>query len=297
MKRPILLILAAGMGSRFGGLKQIEPLGPNGEIILDYTLYDAWRAGFEKAVLVIRREHIEEFKRILGRYDIPMEISFAFQDMDDLPRGFSVPEGRSKPWGTGHAILAARDQLDDVFGVVNADDFYGAQTFELLYDTLLTSCDEKTMSMVGFVLENTLSPSGGVSRGVCVTKDGKLVSIQECHGVEKVENGVRCDEKTELMTGRETVSMNVFGMSDKVLRRLSSQFRKFLRGMGDPLKDEYYIPLFVSYLISSGVTCVCRASGEKWQGVTYRQDADGVRAAFRRLHEDGVYPDRLFPLK
>ena len=281
MKKTTLIVMAAGMGSRYGGLKQIDPVGPSGEIILDYSVFDAAEAGFDKVIFVIKHEIEEDFKNITeGRYDDKIEVEYAFQDMNDLPEGFTVPEGRVKPWGTGHAILCAREFLNEPFATINADDFYGAESFKIMHDQLVSS-DE--ICMVGYKLGNTLSDKGDVSRGICETKDGYLTSITENTALNK-DSGIPLDT---------TVSMNMWGYQPFIWDYVEKYFDAFLENVPNtpnPLKAEFYLPTITDKLIKDGYNCRVLQTNEKWYGVTYKDDADEVRAALSDLTNKGCYP-------
>ena len=278
-KEPILVIMAAGMGSRFGGLKQIEPVSDKGEIILDFSLYDAVMAGFKKVIFVIKRENEADFRALVdekaGKH---IEVEYVFQDIDDLPEGYAVPEGRVKPWGTGHAVLAARDAVTTPFAVINADDYYGAEAFRLMHAQLV---GEHPECMVGFALGNTLTESGKVSRGVCRVKDGYLESVTEHTALDK-DSGIPLDT---------IVSMNLWGFGTDIFDVLERDFAEFLTAMPDPMKSEFYLPAVVDRQIrEGGARYRVLTTGERWYGVTYREDADTVRAALAAMTAEGKYP-------
>lgn len=295
---PILVVLAAGMGSRYGGLKQIDPVGPHDATLLDYSIFDAARAGFGRIVFVIRHDIEEAFVQNVGaKYDgVDIEVAYAFQELDDLPEGFRCPRGREKPWGTGHATLAARDLLDAPFAVVNADDFYGRRAFELLAEHLRSGSDE--YAMVGFVLRDTLSSHGTVTRGVCRTDGGYLQTIEELGGIARNGAGAVCPDPaggSRQLSGDETVSMNFWGFPIEVLPRLQSGFVEFLDGRLDDPKAEYLLPHRIDGLIGSGAARVrVLPGGGPWFGVTYKEDRDGVRRSIRALIDAGDYPERLW---
>ncbi len=299
MEKPSLVILAAGIGSRYGGLKQVAPVGPSGEIILDYTLYDAWRAGFGQAVFVIQpryetvfRDHFE--KSLAGR----MATVFVHQEPDDLPEGFAVPGDRKKPWGTGHAVRAARKAVDGPFAVANADDFYGRTSLEALGRFLRRPGRENECCLVAFRLANTLSPHGSVSRGVCeVDGEENLVSINERTRIEPAPGGGRYlggGGEWIPLDGEEPVSMNLWGFSPALFPRLETLFSAFLgREGGDP-GAEFQLPAAIDRLIrKEGWRCRVLSTAEHWLGMTYREDRERVRGEIARLVEAGIYPERL----
>lgn len=304
MKDITLVIMAAGMGSRYGGLKQIDPVGKNGEIILDYSVYDAIKAGFTKIVFVIKHEIEEDFMAVVGnKYDGKVKVEFVFQDIDNIPVPYSVPEGRVKPWGTGHAILSCKDVIDGPFAVINADDYYGAETFRKVYDELTrekTESDKYQFCMAGFRIENTLTENGHVARGVCETEGNKLTGINERTKVIKDGDKIRYTEDdgeswTEIPEGT-TVSMNFWGFTEDMMKELEKGFAEFFRkNKADLSKCEYYIPFAVDDLIKEGkaeVTVV--VTDEKWYGVTYKADKPMVEKALREKTEEGIYPSPLF---
>ena len=274
-----LVIMAAGLGSRFGGLKQMAPLGPSGQIIIDYSVYDAVRAGFDKVVLVIKRETEREFREIVGRrIERIADVAYAYQSPLDLPQGFTYPEGRIKPWGTGHAVLSARALVDTPFAVINADDFYGAESYRLLHGQLISGAPS---SMVGFRLGNTLTESGTVSRGICEVHDGYLSGVTEHTALDK-DSGIPLDT---------VVSMNFWGFGTDIFDVLESDFSAFLSAMPDPMKSEFYLPAVVDREIRErGRHYRVLTTPEQWYGVTYREDVDGVRAALARMSAEGKYP-------
>ncbi|MDR1841662.1 MAG: hypothetical protein LBQ86_07035 [Holophagales bacterium] len=303
MTRPELLVMAAGMGSRFGGLKQLEPIGPSGEKIMDYSLFDAKRAGIERVVFVIRREFESDFKKCVGsRFARWMDVAYAFQEIDLLPEGFSPPEGRLKPWGTAHAILSARDAIKNPFIAINADDFYGAGAFSALADWLSTPIIKpapEQYAMAAFQMANTLSANGTVTRGVCeIGENGLLRSVREHMALEAFEGGVRDiqpDGSAIVFTGLEPVSMNFWGFRPGIFAHLEELFAAFLRERGQELKSEYYIPTAVDDLISAGRAEVhVLRTPDSWFGVTYREDKELVTARVRELTESGKYPQSLW---
>lgn len=302
MSAPTLVVMAAGIGRRYGGPKQIEPVGPGNEIILDYSVHDAVAAGFGKVVLVIRRETEEAFREHIGRrLEERVETAYAFQELDDLPEGFSVPPGREKPWGTGHAVLAARAEVAGPFGVINADDFYGAGSFRALGRHLAAARDgeQYDYSMVGFVLAKTLSEHGHVARGVCrVSPDGYLRSIRERTRILRRGGAIQYAEDSEHWTtlhDETAVSMNMWGFTPSYFEELASRFPAFLREHGGEPKAEFFVPTVVGDLVSEGKARVrVLYTDERWVGLTYREDLEDVRRTIRALIEQGVYPEKLW---
>ncbi|MCU0786978.1 MAG: NTP transferase domain-containing protein [Verrucomicrobia bacterium] len=296
--KPTLLVLAAGMGSRYGGLKQIDPIGPNGETIIDYSIYDALRAGFGKVVFVIRHDIEEPFRSIVGtRFEGRIPVEYAFQELDKLPSGFTIPPGRTKPWGTGQAILVTAGLIREPFAVINADDFYGANSFRVLADHLRAGTAD--YAMVGFVLRNTLSEHGSVARGACGTDaDGYLKSVVELTAIEKDGAGARyadADGTMQRLTGDEPVSMNMWGFNPSLYRHLSELFTEFLQKEGRELKSEFYIPKVVNALVASGKErCRLLTTPDAWLGVTYREDRPIVVEGLGRLIRSGAYPQKLW---
>ncbi|HYF35418.1 MAG TPA: sugar phosphate nucleotidyltransferase [Prosthecobacter sp.] len=300
--KPTLLILAAGMGSRYGGLKQLDAMGPAGEVVLDYSVFDAIRAGFGKVVFVIRRDFEEQFRSQVGakfQHRIPVE--YAFQELHDLPEGFTVPEGRTKPWGTAHAVLAAESVVHEPFLMINADDFYGRDAFAKIAAELTTPrpMDGKShYSMVGFYLKNTLSDHGSVARGVCKTDaSGMLTSVTEMTKIFKTPDGAenRESDPPVKLTGEEVVSMNFFGFTPDIFKHLRAAFTRFLEKQGGDLKSECYVPKEVDALINSGEADVrVLESTGKWFGVTYPEDKAEVVASIRQLIQAGDYPPSLW---
>lgn len=307
-KKPILVVMAAGMGSRYGGLKQIDPVGPSGEAILDYSLYDARRAGFETVVFIIKHEIEQAFKEAVGARALRagFEVRYAYQQLDKLPEGFTVPEGRVKPWGTAHAILVAEEAIGDApFAVINADDYYGPQGFRLVYDYLSSHADGDRFawSMVGFLLKNTVSANGSVSRGVCVTDAaGNLHSVTERTCIAPYDGGIHYSEDggaswTDL-DENSVVSMNLWGFTPAYIAEAKAGFAEFLRENlpVNPLKCEYYLPSVVTAALQQGKADVrVLTSTDKWHGITYREDKPELVAALQQMSEQGLYPaDRLF---
>lgn len=296
MSRPTLLVLAAGMGTRYGGLKQIDPVGPSGETVLDYAVFDALRAGFGRVVFVIRRDFEELFRTQIGaRYTGQIAVDYVFQSLDALPPGHTPPAGREKPWGTGHAVWCARDAVKENFAVINADDFYGADSFNRLA-AFLTAAPAKSaaadeFAIVGFRMANTLSENGAVSRGVCATGGaGQLTSIVETHGITAAEVG-----PGKKFSGDTIVSMNCWGFTSALFAGLDAQFREFLAARGTEPKSEFYLPGSVSTMIGRGEATVrVLPTDSAWFGVTYREDKPRVQAALLELVQAGRYPARLW---
>ena len=298
MVTPTLLVLAAGMGSRYGGLKQLDPVGPNDETIMDYSIFDARRAGFGKIVFVIRKEIEEPFKRSIGaRFEKRIAVDYVFQEVGKLIPGFSVPIERTKPWGTTHAILMAANAIHEPFGVINADDFYGAGSYRVLAQHLQSGTSD--YGMVGFVLRNTLSEFGTVARGVChVGEDGYLKDITELKSIEREGpriTNIDSEGQETVLNGGEMVSMNMWGFTPQIFGQLYEQFQRFLKRYGDDLKAECYIPSTVNSLIHLGLARVkVLRSGDSWFGVTYREDHPRVVQNVSRLIEGGSYPRQLW---
>lgn len=306
MDKPVLIVMAAGMGSRYGGLKQIDPVSDQGEIIIDFSLYDALHAGFEKAIFIIKKEMEMDVRALMDNGAAKhIEIVYAFQEMEDLPDGFSVPEGRSKPWGTCHAVMAARALVKGPFAVINADDFYGGHAFQLMYDYLLTARDDALAryAMVGYQLSNTLTEYGSVARGVCrVDADNFLAGVDERLKIMRRDNKVAYTEDGETwidVPADSTVSMNFWGFTPGFMDELTLGFPDFLAsiqaGRLDTMKGEYLLPLKVDELIRRGKASVqVMHTDERWYGVTYREDKAPVMTAFQSLKDRGVYPVKLW---
>lgn len=293
MKDITLLIMAAGMGSRYGGLKQLEPVGPNEETIIDYSVFDAIRAGFTKVVFIIRKEFESDFKeKITDKYIGKIKVEFALQDLNFLPSGFKCPDERVKPWGTGHAILTAHDLIQEPFVVINGDDFYGKDSFQTIADYYKSGSDN--FSMVAFQLDKTLSMNGAVTRGLCTLKGEKLDTVVETSELEKVGSGIKSDRKIHL-NGLEPVSMNMWGFTPKLFHYLHTMFIDFLDKEGSQLKSEYLIPSVINNLIQSDTEDIhVLTSGEKWFGVTYKEDQSYVVKEIGKLIEASKYPQKLF---
>ena len=305
MNKPVLVVMAAGMGSRYGGMKQIDPVGPNGQVIMDYSLYDARRAGFETVVFVIKHEIEDAFKAAIGdRVSKVMQVHYAFQQLDELPAGYTIPEGRAKPWGTCHAVLAAKPFIDGPFAVVNADDYYGPEAFRVMYEYLSTHSDGELYDycMVSYLLQNTVSENGSVARGVCqANPDGTLHSVTERTRIETYAGGIHYTEDggeswTDL-PGETPVSMNLWGFGKSFLEEADRRFAGWLDEnlAKNPLKCEYFLPLVVTELLEEGKARVqLLHSADKWYGVTYREDKPVVVDAIARMTREGLYPENLW---
>ena len=306
-KKPILVVMAAGMGSRYGGLKQIDPVGSQGEAILDFSLFDAYEAGFRTAVIIIKEAIRADFMEMVGKRleKCPMEIRYAYQEMEKIPEGFSVPEGRVKPWGTSHAVLCAKEEIDGApFAVINSDDYYGKSAFKVIYDYLCTAQDKKVADycMVGYLLGNTVTDHGSVARGVCVAnQEGYLTGIDERLRIEKYEGGIHFTEDdgaTWTDLAEDTiVSMNMWGFTPSFLEKIQEGFPEFLETAvpGNPAKAEYLLPRSVDAMLKDGVATVkILTSADKWYGVTYAQDKPVVVEALANLTKAGKYPDGLW---
>mgnify|MGYP000573263994 FL=1 len=309
MKKPVLVVMAAGMGSRYGGLKQIDPIDRDGHIIMDFSIFDAVRAGFEKVVFIIKRENELAFREAIGdRLGKYVKVAYVFQELDNLPEGYSVPEGRVKPWGTGHAVLSCIDEIDGPFAVINADDYYGVHAFRMAYDFLTENQNEKDgyrYMMVGYRLENTLTENGHVARGVCVTdEEGHLVKINERTHIEKRGEGAAYTEDDgatwTALSADSTVSMNMWGFSASILTELKNRFSEFLdRNLSEnPLKCEYFLPFVVDELLQEKkATVKVLKSEDKWYGVTYKEDKPMVMDAVQKMKDQGLYPQKLWEEK
>ena len=305
MNKPILVIMAAGMGSRYGGLKQIDPVDEQGHIIIDFSLYDAMRAGFERAIFIIKKENEEAFREVIGdRVSKHMEVKFVFQDLNDVPEGFEIPEGRVKPWGTAHAIYSCRDVIDAPFAVINADDYYGVEAFKVIYDYLVSHSDDEKYryAMVGYRLGNTLTEFGSVARGVCVTsEDGYLLGVDEKTNIIKTETGAAFSEdggETYTEISPDTpVSMNMWGFYPSIIKEFGIALDDFFANKValNPLKSECFIPIEVDNLLKKDkATVKVLSSKDKWFGVTYKEDKPFVQASVKALKENGVYPEKLW---
>lgn len=306
MKKTALVIMAAGIGSRFGGgIKQLEPVGPGGEIIMDYSIHDALEAGFDRIVFVIRHDLEKDFREVIGdRIEKIAPVSYAFQELDDIPSGFTVPQDRKKPWGTGQAVLNVRDIVNEPFLVINADDYYGKEVFQKIHDYMTGDMDENApvydICMGGFILANTLSDNGGVTRGVCeVGEDEILRAVRETYNIIKTAEGLTASDKEgNPVTVREDqhVSMNMWGLTPAFIKELERGFPEFLSGLkeGD-LKSEYLLPTIIDQMIKDGRARVkVLETRDHWFGVTYKEDKEGVAESIRALISQGVYPEKLF---
>ena len=298
-----LLIMAAGIGSRFGGgIKQLEPVGPNGEIIMDYSIHDAIEAGFNKIVFIIRKDIEKDFRDVIGdRIEAVcarcgVEVAYAFQSMDAIPEGNTVPEGRTKPWGTGQAVLSAKAVVDCPFAVINADDYYGKEAFVKLHDFLCQDGEANSYCMAGFILKNTLSENGGVTRGVCrVDEQGYLTDVVETSDIVKTATGAQASGVE--IDPESFVSMNMWGLRPEFMTVLEEGFEAFFQNAAkaNPLKAEYLLPIYIGQLLREDrVSVKVLQTNDKWFGVTYREDKPAVVASFRKLIEDGVYSASLF---
>lgn len=304
MNAPTLVIMAAGMGSRYGGLKQIDPVDSLGNKIIDFSIFDAIRAGFKKVIFIIKKENLDDFKTCIG--DIVkdhIEVEYCFQELTNIPEGFSVPEGRVKPWGTAHAVLSAIDSVDGPFAVINADDFYGKEAFSKIHDYLTSTEDDEKYryAMVGYKLINTLTENGSVSRGVCSTdEEGYLTDIEEKTKIIKTNTGAAFTDNDSdyIDIAPDTiVSMNMWGFSKSFLSELKSAFKSFMENDVDlnPLKAECYLPFVVDDLIKADkATVKVLTSSDKWFGVTYKEDKPFVVESIQALKDKGVYPDKLW---
>lgn len=300
MDKPVLVVLAAGMGSRYGGMKQLDPVGPSGQLIIDYSIYDARRAGFEKVIFIIRQEFEADFRKAIGdRLSSLMEVEYAYQSLDDLPAPYTPPEGRTKPFGTGQAVLSARNLIHGPFAVINSDDYYGPEAFRVMYEYLSTHADTQQYQycMVGYQVKNTVTENGSVSRGVCVVNsDGMLDSVTERTKIVQEKDGtIRYADGDGWVTlpGDTLVSMGIWGLTASFMQEAQARFSGFLAESlpKDPMKCEYFLPTIISDLIAENKAQVRMLhSTDKWYGVTYREDKPGVVAALARLTEEGLYP-------
>ena len=298
--KPTLLVLAAGMGTRYGGNKQLDEVGPSGETIIDYSIYDAIRAGFGKIVFVIRRDIEEQVKeRFVDRLQGKIEVDYVFQEITNLPEGVKVAPDRQKPWGTSHAILVTKDKIKEPFGVINADDYYGVESFSILRDFLVDDKNPNNYCIVGYKLGNTLSDHGHVNRGVCMAGDDELLRhIVETRQIEKTRDGATApgpDGKPLHFTGNEIVSMNLWGFKPSCYDFLGKEFRNFINNYGMDLKSELDIPTSVDKFVKNGeITIKILMSNERWFGVTYREDKPFVVESIKKMIRKGIYPARIY---
>ncbi len=300
-KKPTLVILAAGMGSRYGGMKQIDGVGSHGEPIIDFSIYDAYQAGFRKVVLIIRKEHEELFRNALTDKVARngMEVEFAYQDMNNIPKGFKVPEGREKPWGTTHALLACKGVVNEPFAIINADDFYGRNAYQVVYDYLTSEIEDDQYAMVGFQCLNTLTENGTVTRGLCEEKDGNLSHIVEVQKIALQDGHAVYEEDGDWkpIDDQALVSMNFWGFTPKIFDELEPIFKEFLEKNleENPMKCEHVIPTAIGNLVSEGkITVKMLSSKDKWFGVTYKEDKPDVVAKIAEKKANGEYPDVLW---
>lgn len=304
MEQPILVVMAAGMGSRYGGLKQMDPVDPYGSCILDYSVYDAVRAGFQKVLFIIRHDFEDAFRtHIESRYKGKVETACVFQELDKIPDGFTVPDGRTKPWGTAHAIYCCRDQIHGPFAVINADDYYGIMAFQTIYDFLSQTPEEgHHYGMVGYDLANTVTDNGSVSRGICrVSPDGYLEGITERTRIEKQDGGIAYTEDDgaswHMLPENTTVSMNLWGFSDDILERFERLLREFLLNTvpGNPAKAEFFLPDVAQSVLTDGSAKIrVLKTGDRWYGMTYKEDRKLVEDALGTMREAGLYPPKLW---
>lgn len=301
MIKPTLVVMAAGMGSRFGGLKQMTPVDPQGDSILHFSLYDAYRAGFGKVVFIIKKSIEEAFReKVLPGLDRYFEVACVNQEVDFLPEGFTVPEGRQKPWGTAHAVLCAKDEIPGPFAVINADDFYGRHAFETIAGFLSQHHEPGEYAMVGYLLRNAMTDNGYVARGVCETKDGFLTGVTERTHIEKRGNDAAYTEDGEHfvpLSGDTIVSMNLWGFSPMILEEIERRFPIFLREnlAKNPLKCEFYLPSVANAQIQENTATIrVLHTDETWYGVTYREDLASVQEAIAKMRAEGKYPEHLF---
>ena len=300
MQKPTLVVMAAGMGSRFGGLKQMTPVDPQGNSILHYSLYDAYTAGFGKVVFIIKEAIAEDFKKVTAGLERYLEVAYVYQDTDKLPAGYTVPEGRVKPWGTGHAVLCAKEEIDGDFAVINADDFYGRGAFTTLADFFREEHADNEYAMVGYLLRNAMTDNGYVARGVCEIENGYLTGVTERTHIEKRgEDAAFTEDGAHYapLSGNTVVSMNFWGFTPRILQELEERFPKFLDENlpKNPTKCEFFLPTVANAQIHEGLGSVrVLHTDETWYGVTYREDLPSVQAAIAALRESGKYPEILF---
>jgi UTP-glucose-1-phosphate uridylyltransferase len=298
--KPTLLVLAAGMGSRYGSLKQVDKLGPSGETIMDYSIYDAIRAGFGKVVFVIRKSIEADFKEVFNKFNDKIKVEYVFQELDNVPAGIKVPAERQKPWGTGHAVMVAVDKIDTPFAVINADDFYGADAYKVMANHLTALQNDKDIySMVGYVVDKTLSENGHVSRGICETDSNHMLkSIVERTQIQRLDGKIvfkDADEKWQPLTGKEFASMNFWGFPVSVFAELQNKFKQFIEANYQNLKSEFYIPIAIDQLIKENKANVkVLNTSAQWFGVTYKEDKESTIKNINLLVEKGVYPKNLW---
>ena len=301
MKKPTLVVMAAGMGSRFGGLKQMTPVDAQGNSIIHYSLYDAWKAGFGKVVFIIKEAIAEDFKKVTAGLEKYLEVAYVYQEIHKLPEGFRIPEGRTKPWGTGHAVLCAKDEIDGPFAVINADDFYGRGAYTALAEFFAEEHADNEYAMVGYLLKNAMTENGHVARGVCEMENGLLTGVTERTHIEKRGENAAYTEDGETfipLSGESIVSMNFWGFTPRILEELEHRFPKFLEENipVNPIKCEFFLPTVANAQIHEGLGSVkVLSTGETWHGVTYREDLPAVQAAIEKMHAEGKYPEILFP--
>lgn len=303
MKKPVLVVMAAGMGSRYGGLKQIDPVGNHGQLIIDYSIYDARRAGFETVIFVIKQETKQIFQEAIGnRLSHVMQVQYACQELQDLPEGYEVPEGRIKPWGTAHAVLSARKLINGPFAVINADDYYGPESFQIIYNYLSRQPDSGEFAMVGYHLRSTMTEHGSVARGICQEDENHyLLQVTERTRIEKDGENARFTEDDGMtwtsLPGDTIVSLNLWGLTQDFLREAEARFPAFLNQVlaDNPMKGEYFLPSVISRLLEEGKARVrVLHSGDQWYGVTYQADKPVVMAALAEKTAAGLYPDNLW---
>ena len=300
MKEPVLVILAAGMGSRYGGMKQIDAVGSNGESIIDFSIYDAVRAGFKKVVLIIKKEHEEAFKeRLTNNVSAKCDVEFAYQVLENVPDGIVVPEGRVKPWGTTHAMLACKGIVDGPFMICNADDFYGMESYKIMYDFLKNEVSDSNYGMVGYPLVNTLTENGTVTRGLCETTDGYLSNIREVQKIKKVGDHAEYEENGEWIKADKKLlcSMNYWGFTPKIFDETEEIFESFINSSieANPMKCEHVIPTAIEDLVKAGkIKVKVMATTDKWFGVTYKEDKPGVVKNIQNYKDQGIYPEDLW---
>ncbi len=301
MKKPTLVVMAAGMGSRFGGLKQMTPVDARGNSLLHYSLYDAYTAGFGKVVFIIKQAIAEDFKKVTAGLERYLDVAYVYQELDKLPKGYTVPEGRVKPWGTGHAVLCAKDAIDGPFAVINADDFYGRGAYSAIADFFRSAHADNEYAMVGYLLRNAMTDNGYVARGVCEIENNYLTGVTERTHIEKRgDDAAYTEDGTHYvpLSGSTVVSMNFWGFTPRILAELEQRFPKFLdKNLPvNPEKCEFFLPTVANAQILEGLGSVhVLHTDEAWYGVTYREDLPSVQAAIAALHEAGVYPEVLFP--